>query len=112
MSPPRYIYQRRGGPLLSWVNGPPKAVRAGETRALGSLGDDDVFDQPRVLPRPGAPEYLSLYAGPGGGPRHKAMGDCGCGGSCGGCGEPPSFIDGVFIGAGLVASIFLLFKRP
>lgn len=58
--PPRYIYQRRGGPLLSWASGPPSATRGADNRALGSLGDDDAgIGTHHVLPRGGAPEYLS-----------------------------------------------------
>lgn len=64
MAPPRYIYQRRGGPLLSWVGGPPRAVRAAETRELGGFAglgsiDGSSLQTQHVLPLPGAPEYLS-----------------------------------------------------
>jgi hypothetical protein len=58
--PPRYVYQRRGGPLLSWVNGPPRTQVPMSSSSLGALGGTDVFAQPVVLPRPGAPEYISM----------------------------------------------------
>lgn len=60
LQPTQYVYQRKGGPLLSWKNGiPPYQSRAADARSLGSLGDDDVFGIQRpLLPRPGAPEYL------------------------------------------------------
>lgn len=64
MAPPRYIYQRRGGPLLSWAGGPPSQTRGADAKSLGSLSDDsgDVFDgNPMGLPRPGSPEFLSNY---------------------------------------------------
>lgn len=64
----RYIYQRSGGPLLTWRNGPPRQTRAADTVALGSLGGDTTLGMP--LPRPGAPEPLD--------------GDCGCGGNSSG----------------------------
>lgn len=60
----RYIYQRSGGPLLTWRNGPPRQTRAADTVALGSLGGDTSLGMP--LPRPGAPEPLD--------------GDCSCNG--------------------------------
>lgn len=59
----RYIYERSGGPLLSWNRRIPFQSRAGETRGLGSL------DEPTIalpLPRGGAPEPVG--------------GDCGCSG--------------------------------
>jgi hypothetical protein len=59
----RYIYQRSGGPLLTWRNGPPRQTRAADCVALGSLGGDTSLGMP--LPRPGAPEPLG-------------EGDCGC----------------------------------
>ncbi len=60
LTPTRYVYQRRGQPLLSWQNGiPPYQSRAATLRTLGSLGDDDTFGIQRpLLPQPGAPEYL------------------------------------------------------
>lgn len=60
MSPPRYIYQRSGGPLVTWNRmRPPGQSRAADAVSLGSLGGSDVFDRPRRLPRGGAPEYIS-----------------------------------------------------
>lgn len=60
MAPPRYIYQRRGGPLVTWNRlRPPGQTKAGDAKALGSLGATDVFGTPRRLPRGGAPEYIS-----------------------------------------------------
>lgn len=68
--PPRYIYQRRGGPLVQWNRlRPPGQSQAADTRALGSLGATDVFDKPRRLPRGGAPEYIA-----------DGLSGCGCGG--------------------------------
>lgn len=60
LTPTPYVYQRKGGPLLSWKNGiPPYQSRAADAKSLGSLGDDDVFGIQRpLLPRPGAPEYM------------------------------------------------------
>lgn len=93
MARARYIMQRTGGPLVRWDGmRPPSQTRASDTTALGSLGSTDVFDQPRRLPRGGAPEYLN--DGFGGfealgcmGPQPanlppgvmvRAMGGCGC----------------------------------
>lgn len=57
----RYIFQRRGGPLLSWQGGPPSQTRAADAKSLGSLSGD-VFDaNPLGLPRPGSPEFLDNY---------------------------------------------------
>lgn len=60
--PPRYIMQRSGHPLITWDRmRPPGQTRAADTAAmgLGSLGNTDVFDQARRLPRGGAPEYIN-----------------------------------------------------
>ncbi len=69
-----YIFQRTGGPLLTWKDGPPNESRAADTLALGcscagtkatgtlsakangSLGD-------AILPRPGAPEVMGSITG-------------------------------------------------
>lgn len=61
LTPNRYIYQRRGGPLLSWAGGPPYQSRGADAKSLGglgSLGNDTHMIQRPLLPRPGAPEYL------------------------------------------------------
>lgn len=98
--PPRYIYQRRGGPLVRWdsVNGrPPGQTRGADAKSLGdyigtgdyvgtglgSLGPDGngpLTQQvasgrnTRPLPQPGAPEYLGSV---------PVTGSCGCQGSVG-----------------------------
>lgn len=47
----KYIYQRKGGPLLEWGTRPPSGQqgRAADARALGSY---------EPLPKPGAPELI------------------------------------------------------
>jgi hypothetical protein len=57
-TPTRYVYQQRGGPLLSWAGGPPPQTRGADARSLGSLGGDTLDVQRPLLPRSGAPEYL------------------------------------------------------
>lgn len=55
----RWIYQRRGGPLLSWANGAPFQARAADAKSLG-----DYTSPPgnrMGLPRGGAPEFLGNY---------------------------------------------------
>lgn len=64
----KMIYQRRGGPILSWASGyPPRQSRAAETRGLGDAGDglgdvpspyQVVEDVPRYV-LPGSPEPIS-----------------------------------------------------
>jgi hypothetical protein len=90
-NPPRYIYQRTGGPIVTWNRiRPPGQTRAADTTALGSLGSTDVFNQPRRLPRGGAPEYIEDGFGglgcmgpqPRGLPHGVIMQGMGCG-SCG-----------------------------
>jgi len=85
----RYVYQRSGGPLLSWRYAPPYQSRAGETRGLGSL------DEPTIalpLPRGGAPE---------------PVGDCGCGGRNDIVIDlmSPSFLVGAAVGAFLLSKL-------
>jgi len=96
LQPTPYVYQRRGGPLLSWAGGvPPYQSRAATLRTLGTLGDADVFGIQRpLLPVPGAPEFLddpidtlgAWDAIPSSSPpiRQRGFGamghtDCGCG---------------------------------
>lgn len=50
-----WVYQRRGGPLLVWKNGPPMPSRAADSVAMGCLAEP-TLEMP--LPRPGAPEPL------------------------------------------------------
>lgn len=71
---PKYVYQRGGGPLLSWNNAAPQQTRAADAKSLGSLGGT-VFSAPTLeLPRAGAPEPL---------------GNCGCKGTVSGLiGQP------------------------
>lgn len=106
MAAPRYIYQRRGGPLVRWDHAsgrPPGQTRAADASGLGSLGSTDVFDQPRVLPRPGAPEYI-----------HEGLSGCGCG--CGGSmcvsmgGVTSIIANPITIGA-LALGAFLLLRK-
>lgn len=57
---PRYLMQRTGGPLVTWNRmRPPGQTKASDAQSMGSLGETDVFGQPRRLPRGGAPEYLT-----------------------------------------------------
>lgn len=78
MAAPRYIYQRRGGPIVRWDHEsgrPPRQTRGGDASALGSLGDGppsgslgltmaprkryrNTTGWNRPLPKPGAPEFL------------------------------------------------------
>lgn len=78
MAAPRYIYQRRGGPIVRWDHEsgrPPSQTRAADASSLGSLGDDapsgslgltmaprkryrNTTGWNRPLPKPGAPEFL------------------------------------------------------
>lgn len=91
----RYIYQRSGGPILSWRYGAIPGYRAAETRELGSLGGSSL-DDPTItlpLPRPGAPE---------------PVGDCGCGSK-----DvvnidilSPSFVIGAAVGAFILSKLF------
>lgn len=106
-TPPRYIYQRTGGPLVTWDRmRPPAQTRAADTLALGSLGDADVFDKPRRLPRGGAPEYIMDGFGDTDvhkttlGPRGRGMG-CSCqdGVGCDDCGD--STVKHAIIGSGV-----------
>lgn len=79
MGAPRYLYQRRGGPLVRWDNPsgrPPGQARASEAKSLGTLGSTDVFDVPRTLPRGGGPEYISNGM--------NGMDGMGCADGCGG----------------------------
>lgn len=48
----QYLYQRKGGPILSWRRGVPMQSQAADARSLGSLGDASVLV-------PGAPEVLT-----------------------------------------------------
>ncbi len=50
-----YVSQRRGGPLLTWKNGPPNPARGADAVAMGCLSEP-TLEMP--LPRPGAPEPL------------------------------------------------------
>jgi hypothetical protein len=123
MGAPRYIYQRRGGPLLSWAGGPPSQSRAADTKALGgwfdglgSLGD---YDHPPGnslgLPMPGAPEFLSGYdAIPSSSPpiHQHGVGDvsCKCGGSCGcsgGMGDTMGMLSGLLQDKRVIAAAAL-----
>lgn len=99
-----YVYQRSGGPLLSWKNGPPRQTRAADAVSLGDL----------VLPRAGAPEPINglgayennggyLQTGPG-------MG-CACAGpSMGGIVDSISGLSTPVKIAGAVG-LFLLYKK-
>lgn len=98
-----YVYQRSGGPLLSWRSGPPNQARGADARSLGGYGDGGPIkgglgslSGPTValpLPRPGAPE---------------PVGGCGCG-----MGDDvvidivsPSFIAGCALGYFVLSKIF------
>jgi len=78
----KYIYERVGGPLLSWKHGPPRSSYQAST-GLGSLGDASL-----VLPAPGAPEPIQGRGALGGysragmraGTPRGGLGDCGCSG--------------------------------
>lgn len=121
MSAPRYIYQRRGGPLVRWdsVNGrPPGQTRGADAKSLGGLGslgpdgngplvhDVSTGMQTRPLPQPGAPEYLG-----------NVTGSCGCQGAVGddssGVSWPTLFVGAVigWLAAGYVAQNGLPFSR-
>ncbi len=66
----RYLYARNGAPILSWKNAPPQGSRAGDAKALGSLGEPTL-----ELPVPGGPEPLG---GCGCKPKPSALAGCGC----------------------------------
>jgi len=72
----RYLYQRSGGPLITWSgrNSAPPQSRAADTVALGSLEGTSLSRPTLVLPAPGAPEPLN-------GISCKCGGTCGCSGS-------------------------------
>lgn len=60
---PRYIYQRKGGPLVRWdspTGRPPTQARGADAKSLGSLGGGafDVEFDGRRLPVPGGPEFI------------------------------------------------------
>jgi hypothetical protein len=49
----KMIYQRRGGPILSWASGyPPRQSRAADATALG------LYEYVPTHPMPGAPEMV------------------------------------------------------
>lgn len=74
----KYVYQRRGGPLLSWKSGvAPAQSRAAEATALGcsdctsgakAMGCGCSSKDAARVPRQGAPEYLGNYIATGDAP--------------------------------------------
>lgn len=90
----KYAYQRAGGPILDWTNGPPHQSRAADSVSLGSLGGGSTLDHPTLLlPAPGAPEPIGVT--------RQAMAGCSCSGSCG-CGPASPAADAM---SGFVDSI-------
>lgn len=99
----KYLYQRSGGPIISWNrNSAPPQTRAADTVALGSLGGTTLDHPTLVLPAPGAPEPLN--------------GDCGCGckgaGTCGGGSSAMSGITDTITQNPILAAVgaFLAYK--
>jgi hypothetical protein len=93
MAAPRYIYQRRGGPIVRWDHEsgrPPSQTRGADASSMGSLGDAppsgslaltmaprrryrNTTGWNRPLPKPGAPEYLGGLGSLGDDPPEQAI---------------------------------------